>query len=195
MRNWIIATGSSLLLLTACRNGTVTVNTSDTASVQVTVMDDSASIANTLHGFFTWYDANIENLGWTRFVDDSTGEHLVLNEEKLGDYLSDLKASGFVSEELVDHERSYYRACARKWAVEDKDEVPTGLSMDRFHCAMDFIAPYPSGKVSSVVTGDRAEATLTLTGEHGEAFDFKYELKKEGEKWLLSKLGCGTGVE
>ena len=194
MRVSIMAFASTLILFMACRNGASTKNTNNQSEAAV-AMDDSTAIANTLHGFFTWYDAHVEKLGWTRFVDDSTGDHLTLNDAKLGEYLADLKSSGLVSDELLEHERSYFKACARKWATEDKDEVPSGLSMDRFHCAMDYIAPYPTGKVTSVVTADRAEAKLTLTGEHGEVFDFKYELKKEGGKWLLSRLGCETGVE
>ena len=101
-----------------------------------------------------------------------------------------ISASGLVSDELIISEAAYYRACAKKWATEEKDEIPSGLSLDRFHCAMDYIAPYPSGKVSADVKGDRAHAVLTLTGEHGESVDFKYDLKKENGKWLLSKLGC-----
>ena len=154
---------------------------------------DSLAIANSLHGFFTWYDAHVEKLSWMRFVDDS-GPHLKLIEPKLKEYLSDLKASGFISDDLLEEEMTFYKACEKVWAHEVKDEVPTGLEANRFQCAQDFIAPYPSGEVTSVVDGDRANAVLTLTGELGEKATFRFMMKKEQGKWLLSGLGCPTGL-
>ena len=190
MRTWLSVLGYILLSFIACQDATQHREAPAQVDVMATNTVDSVAIANTLHGFFIWYDANLERLGWTRFVDDSTGEHLLLNEDKLRGYLDDLRSSGFVSDELVIEEAAYYRACAKKWATEEKDEIPSGLSIDRFHCAMDYIAPYPTGKVTAAIHGDRAHAVLTLTGEHGASYDFKYDLKKEDGKWLLAKLGC-----
>ena len=187
-----------LFAAASCRPGNREMSPSpkDSASVAVKVEDsaipDSTAITNTLHGFFAWYDAHLEELGWMRFVDEA-GPHLKLNEPKLKEYFADLKASGFISDDLLEEERKFYKACEKAWAHEEKDEVPTGLEADRFHCAQDYVAPYPSGQVRSVIQGDTAQAELILTGEMGEKASFHFTLKKENGKWLLARLGCPTG--
>lgn len=191
----------SLLLLNACRPSANVKDVAKDTSGSVegksdtTVTEpDSTGISNSLTGFFSWYDAHVDSLSAIRFVNDA-GEHLTLDENKLQTYLSALKGSGYVSDELLADEVRFYRACAKEWKTESKDEIPSGLSADRFYCAQDYIAPYQEGKVSSVVNGDRAKAVLTLTGEMGERSEFRFELKKEAGKWLLSRLDCSLGVD
>ena len=91
MRTWLTVLGYIVLSFVACQEAVEHRAAAPAAEAEVTNLADSTAISNTLHGFFTWYDANIENLGWTRFVDDSTGDHLLLNEDGLRLYLDDLR--------------------------------------------------------------------------------------------------------
>lgn len=156
-------------------------------------LPDSVAIVKTIHDFYTWYAANDTILYKIYFTDDS-GEHLTLNEEKLSAYLAQFKASGYISDELIANETRFYRACAKLWQNELKAEVPSGMEADRWLCAQDYIAPYNTGKVTSTINGDRAQAKLTLSDGSYSA-DFTYEMVKENGKWLIAKLGCNSGVE
>lgn len=188
-------------LLTACKpsaektaTARQTLPADSTAVIGTADLPDSVAISNSLIGFFNWYDKHADSLARIRFVDEQK-EHLELDEPLLQRYLSVLGSSGLVSTELLDNETRFYKACEKAWQSEKKDEIPTGLSADRFYCAQDFIAPYSSGKVTSEVNGDRATATLTLTGEMGEKSQFRFDMKKEYGKWLLARLGCDMGVK
>lgn len=154
---------------------------------------DSIAIINTLHDFFTWYDANIERLGKIKFVTDSA-EHLTLNQNNLKIYLNEIKNSGFVSDLLLEDQVKFYSACAKIWKTQKKSEIPEGLQSDRFYCAQDYIAPYNTGKVKATVIEDKANATLSLSGKQNETKDLMFELKKENGRWLLSKTGCNFGI-
>lgn len=158
----------------------------------VQTLPDSAAIEKTIHDFYTWYEANDTIVYKIYFTDDS-GEHLTLNEEKLSAYLAQFKASGYISDELIANETRFYRACAKLWQNEPKEDVPSGMGADRWLCAQDYVAPYNTGKVTSVINGDRAQARLTLS-DGSYSTDFTYEMVKENGKWLIAKLGCDSGV-
>jgi Protein of unknown function (DUF3828) len=155
---------------------------------------ENKAITESLHRFFKWYTAQEVRLGKINYVNEK-GKHLALDEKELKRYLAELKKSGFVSDELLANETKFLRACAKVWQTESKDEVPTGLGADRFLCAQDFVAPYETGAVTSTVNGDKAAATLTLTGEMGEKSAFQFDMVKVNGKWLLAKLGCNSGVD
>jgi hypothetical protein len=167
-------------------------NTPEAAQKKEAVMvSDSVGIADALHGFFKWYEENntrVDSL--YNFIDDS-GQHLTLNQAKLDAYLAEFSKSGFVSNAFVEDEKRFYATCSKFWATEPVDEVPTGLGADRYYCAQDFVAPYSTGKVTSTVKGDQADAVLSLD----EATNFNFKMVKENGKWLLAKLGCNMGVE
>ena len=169
-------------------------STNDTAKVANTgAADDSTAISGCITGFYRWYARNGDSLNAIDFIDER-GSHLKLDTVRLQNYFDFLKTSGFVSDELLENEKRFYRACAAEWLNEQKDEVPSGLAADRFYCAQDYVAPYDSGRVSSVVSGDRAKAVLTLAGQLGENPSFKYDMKRESGRWLIARLGCDSGV-
>lgn len=189
-----------ILFLSACDKPSST-ESNDTKEVKgknessTTSENDHAAITQTLHGFFTWYDANVNRLANINFINEG-GSHTTLNRANLQQYLSELKKSGFVSEELVKNETRYYEACEKAWSkYPASDEVLEGMDADRFYCAQDVIGPYNKGNVSAIITGDHAKATLSLKLDDINHFSIDFELKKEGAKWLLSKLGCDTGVD
>lgn len=160
---------------------------------------DSLAIAKCLHGFFAWYETNQERISKIEYVDGKTG-HFVLDQEKLKQYLNEIKLSGFVSDELVEKETKYYIACSKLWEQNEKDSVPpTGIDIpDRFYCMFDFIAPFETAPVTAEIADNRAKATLSLiySGE-GDSYTEKkfFDLKKEDGKWLISSLYCGMEVE
>ncbi len=196
MKNVLVTILFLISFLIGCKNNEATKNTAttETKALAPAANDDNSAITEALHGFFTWYDANQERIGKIDFVNDK-GKHLALDEKQLAAFHAEVKKSGFVSDELIADEIKFYKACAKSWEEETKGEVPTGMEADRFLCAQDFVAPYNTGKVTSIINGDRAKATLTLTGTQGEKSDFKFDMKKEGGKWLLAKLDCDMGVK
>lgn len=155
--------------------------------------DDGADISDCLKGFYRWYARYGDSARAIDFIDDR-GEHLALDRPRLETYMAYLHSSGYLSRELLDNETRFYEACERLWGREEKDEVPSGLSADRFHCAQDYIAPYESGDVTAVVEGDRAKATLTLSGEMGEKSAYTFDMKREAGVWRIARLGCDSGV-
>ena len=190
----IIAVLCAVYLLTACQN-TETANkeTIENKVIAQSSTNDSTAITETLHGFFSWYEANEERISKIDYINDK-GKHLTLDEKQLQAYLAEVKKSGFVSDEFVADEIKFYQACAKAWQHETTDEVNTGLDADRYHCAQDFVAPYNTGLVTSKINGDRAHAVLTLSDGAGK-IDIEFEMKKENEHWLLAKLGCDMGVK
>ena len=192
MKQCILSTLCALFLFAACKNNETT-KAATPITTQKGLPADSTAIGDALRGFYTWYDKNAERIGNINYINDK-GKHLILDEKQLQIYLTELKSSGFVSDELLADETKFYQACAKEWQTEAKGDVPTGLEADRLLCAQDYVAPYNTGTVTSVINGNRAKATLTLSGEGGKS-DFKYEMVKEGDRWLLAKLDCDMGVK
>lgn len=192
----LIILGAVFITFSSCESSTKKeskLEQPDSEIIQINQLSDSVAIKNTIHAFFTWYDANFERLGKIKFVTDSA-THLSLNENNLQIYLAEIKKSGFVSDELIEDETRFYKACAEIWKKQKKTEIPEGLQSDRFYCAHDYIAPYNTGNVLSTINDEKASAVLSLTGKKNEKNDFRFELKKENGKWLLSKLGCNFGI-
>ena len=188
----IFAALCALCLFAACQNNTTT-KAAETKTL-VSTVSDSAAISESLRAFYTWYDANSQRLGAINFTNNKSA-HTSLDENQLQLYLAEIKKSGLVSDELIADETKFFHACAKLWQNEPSDEPNSGLEADRFLCAQDYIAPYNTGVVSSVINGDRAQSTLTLKGSMpGETNNFNFEMKKENGKWLLAKLGCDMGV-
>jgi hypothetical protein len=160
--------------------GTTPIATKDT---------DQSAIQSTIHGFFRWYEKEDAILSTFAYVDES-GPYRKLNHVALQQYFDHLLKSGFVSQQLLDAERKFYLSCEAYWKTDPQNEPPACLAIDRFYCALDYIAPYYSGEVKSIIDGNEAVASLTLTGAMGEQRIVVYKLTKESDKWLLSGLGC-----
>jgi len=185
-----------IILFVSCENTAPKNSVMAETKTAALVPSDSVAITDALHNFYTWYDANSVRLGKTYNFAIEGGAHTMLDEKQLQLFLAEIKKSGVVSDELIADETKFFQACAKIWQTEDKDAVNTGLESDRFLCAQDYIAPYNTGAVSSVINGNRAQATLALKGTMpGDTNSFKFEMKKENGKWLLAKLGCDMGVK
>ncbi|MEY4934581.1 MAG: hypothetical protein RIS64_940 [Bacteroidota bacterium] len=158
----------------------------DGAAEKNAIDTNPTDVAEALHGFFSWYGDNadrIENNGFTA----EQGGHRVLDEAKFKQYLVELKKSEYVSDELIADENRYYRACAKIWATEPTHKNSVGVT-DRYLCDENaVVALYEKAPVTTIITGDRAKATMTVSPNNTHTFD----LKKENGKWFLAKPSCG----
>lgn len=157
---------------------------------------DSAAIAEALHAFFGWYNANQERLSNRFDFIDTGGKRARLKEAQLTSYANEFKASNVVSQEFVENELKFYRAAEKMWQTEDPEEVLSGVDADKYYCAQDWdAAEFTTAPVRATIKGDRATVALLLdpNGNNGGERDF--ELKKENGRWLLTKTRCDMGVE
>jgi hypothetical protein len=158
---------------------------------------DSAAIADAVHAFFRWYNANQERLAndFVQVLDTKSG-HTKLVEPQFQRYVTSFKASNAVSQEFIDNEVKFYRAAEKLWQNEDPEEVNSGLDADKYYCAQDMDpGEFMSAPVRAEIRGDRAKATLLLDPEGMNGAEREFELKKENGKWLLTKVVCDMGVE
>jgi hypothetical protein len=157
---------------------------------------DSLEIAESLHTFYKWYATTGEPLQTDFNFINQDGEHPVLDEAKLATYLGEFVKSGVVSTAWVADETRFYRACAELWKNEMSGEIISGMDADRFYCAQDGeFAEFQTAPVSVKVNGDQAKVELLLKTDGPNGGPRSFEMKKENNKWLLSKLGCDSGVK
>jgi hypothetical protein len=181
----------------ACTDAGVPVKT-DPVTVQAAENKpgaDSAAIAESLHGFFHWYNGAAERLNSELDFVDVSGPHPRLDESKLQRFLSEFKKSGFVSEAFLQHETNFYRTAAKLWADEDSDGVPSGMDADKFYCAQDMEpAEFTTAPVKVRVQGNTATADLLLDPNGPNGSEKSFEMVKENGKWLLAKVNCDMGI-
>jgi hypothetical protein len=158
---------------------------------------DSTAIAATIHGFYQWYDHNIKDRSKDVDFTKVSGKHLVLDFPLLEKYLSNIKSSGFVSDDFLENDRTYYRACEKIWKTEEYEDAPqTGMDADKYFCAQDYELDYWVKSPVRVTIGDTDVATATLYGQYvGDLKEMNFELKKENGKWLLTNIECDMGID
>jgi hypothetical protein len=152
---------------------------------------DLVAIDEAIHGFYKWYEANMNTLANINYV--KGGKSSTLDNAQLEAYYALLLKSGFISQAYVDADRAYLKNLeATAWKSENVEEEPiTGLDYDRLFCAQDFdINFWVSAPVAAEGLGtDQALATMT-GDEGGSERSQKFELKKENGKWLIAKILC-----
>ncbi|MBV6425922.1 MAG: hypothetical protein KIPDCIKN_00413 [Haliscomenobacter sp.] len=154
---------------------------------------DSAAVADVIHGFYQWYDAFIENGGEKSGFTKEENGHLALDSVAFETYFAQFQETGFVSEEFVQNEWAFFKKCAAFWQNESLGELPTCLDADKYFCAQDWdIQFWTTAPVRINPLGDNRMAA-TLYG--GESEERNFELKKEGDKWVLTKIECDMGME
>lgn len=145
----------------------------------------------TIHGFYTWYDAfrkdDSRNLNFT----DDKGKHLKLDAAKLDTYLGHFMASGFVGTGFIEGRKTFYKNCEKLWQNEPKDEPPSCLDYDPIFCAQDWDLDFwTKAPVFIDLYGDTVAATLRSTvTDNPQEHDF--DLVLENGKWVLLKIECG----
>jgi Protein of unknown function (DUF3828) len=152
---------------------------------------DLMAISQTIHGFYKWYGAFLEDeTKDTNFTNDK-GKYLTLDKVKLQQYFNYLRESGALSETYFKNEQMQLEKCELLWKEEGKDGPPSCLDYDRIFCAQDWdINFWTSAPV--VVEGlgsDKVMATLSdkeVTAVGGQRFS----LQKENGKWMIAAIIC-----
>ncbi len=154
---------------------------------------DSAEIAAVIHGFYKWYDvfAN-KNMQFT----DDTGKYLKLSPTKLEAYYAEFKKTGFVSDEFVENEYSFFKKCEKLWVNENKDELVSCLDADKYFCAQDWDMNFwLNSPVRIKNLGENKMSATMYSTDKENPEERNFELKKENNKWLLTKIVCDMGVQ
>lgn len=152
---------------------------------------DLIAINDVIHGFYKWY---------AEFQNDPAGEinytteknnHLALDLPKLKEYLSLIKASGYISDVLIDNEIAALKACEKLWKNESLDEPPSCLDYDRFFCAQDWdINFWTQAPITAKGLGTQLATAIMSDGEGENLQAQKFDLQKEKGKWLITKIYC-----
>ncbi|MBK9457992.1 MAG: copper resistance protein NlpE N-terminal domain-containing protein [Sphingobacteriales bacterium] len=179
----------SILVLFSCQQETK--KTPETTAVAT----DSSAIANTIHGFYQWYDKYVQDS--TQNVDfiKVVGNHYALDVPLLEKYLASIKSSGFVSADFLDNDMVFYKACEKMWLKEEADGPAIGMDGDKYFCAQDWDINFWTKSPIRINSIGNDKASATLYGTHGESpKEQNFELKKENGQWLLTKIECDMGI-
>lgn len=176
-----------LLGLFACRQNTADKNTPATPLPH----PDQATIANTVHDFYEWYDAFVKDSTRNLNFLDRKGKFARLDRARVDQYFDQLKAGGYISDEYIALEKDFLRKCEPLWQTEDKNEALTGLDYDRVFCAQDWDPDFWTKAPVRVEDMEAGRVKATLAGtEAGTPREHTLELKQEAGKWLIAKIHC-----
>lgn len=152
---------------------------------------DLIAINDVIHDFYKWYAEFLNDPASEINYTSEKNKHLVLDLPKLKQYLSQIKASGYISDVLINNEITALKACEELWKEESLDEPPSCLDYDRFFCAQDWdINFWTQAPVVADGLGTE-QATATMSDGDGElAQTQKFDLRKENGKWLIAKIYC-----
>ena len=185
----------SAFVLFSCKNTTSTyTEAAEVPTDNGGLQDDPDLLAinDAIHGFYKWYETNMNTLANINYV--KGGKPSTLDNARLDAYYAQLKQSGFISQAYVDGDKAYLKNLeATFWRNEDVNEEPlTGLDYDRFFCAQDFdIEFWKTAPIGAEGRGTE-KATATMSGtEGGSPREQKFEMVKENGKWLIAKIPCG----
>lgn len=155
---------------------------------------DLVAINDAIHGFYHWYEANLENLANINYV--SGGQPATLDQAALDNYYEQLRQSGYISQSYIDNDRAYLTNLeATAWKNEDVNEGPlSGLDYDRFVCAQDYDMEFwQTAPIGAEGLGtDRVTATMSGS-EGGSPREQQFDMVKEYGSWKIAKIHCDTG--
>ena len=146
----------------------------------------AGAVADAVHGFYKWY---LQQPGEMIDFTDNTGKYLKLDPSKLDAYLAVFKNSGLISDEFIESEKAFYKACEAIWQNETEGPY-TCLEADRFTCLQD--APelltdhFTKAPVEVIYLSENRVAAKIQE----EDWEDDFELTLENGKWLLAKFGC-----
>jgi hypothetical protein len=157
---------------------------------------DLVAINDVIHGFYAWYDEfqkdETRNINFT----NDKGKHLKLDEAKLNQYFSNIKNSGFISDDFIVSEKATLKKCEQAWQQEEIGDVPSCMDGDRYFCAQDWDIEFWTTAPIGADGLDTDKSVATMSGmEAGSPREQKFELKKENGKWLISKIYCDYGPQ
>jgi hypothetical protein len=168
----------------------------------MTTQDPAAEKAAVILGaknFYTWYNVFVsspDNTGEQYNFIDTSGAHLKLKPAVLDAYLNLYVKTGFVSQDFIQREKTFFQKCEKLWQKEEKDDIPSGMDGDHIQCTQeDMSAIYSKDPAAVQFTApDQATVTYVLSPEP-PAFSLHVFMKKENGKWLYSGNDCDMGVD
>ena len=188
MKKFTIMITLAASLMFSCKEGSSmkTINENEVGREK-----DSMAIAETIHSFYKWYEVfSLDTNTMIDFVDIS-GKHLSLDEAKMKRYYNHFLKTGFVDQDFITNEYNYYKECEMIWQTQPVDEVPYGLDGDKFFCAQDWEVSFWISAPVKIMEIDEHHAKVALVGiVFNQPLERKFELRKIGGKWLLSKVEC-----
>ena len=185
-----------IILFIACTEVPKNAPATTTATAVTPVLSDSAAITDVIHGFYKWYNTfSTDSTKSFDFTNDK-GKHLTLDMPKLEKHLAEFKATGFVSAEFVENDRTFYKKCEKIWQKEEIGDIPSGMDADKYFCAQDWEIDFWTKSPIRIkpLGADKVAATMYGT-EGGGKKEHNFELKKENDKWLLTKIECDMGIK
>jgi hypothetical protein len=187
----IIATTFFISLILSCQNPAPESQNTITSEAA-----DSTSIAGTVHGFYQWYDSFINDRANDIVFTKIEGDHYILDTFLLDKYLSRFVATGFVSDEFISNQKSYWNACEQLWKDEGiETEILSGTDADKFFCAQDWDIEFWTKAPVKVSPVGENRAFVTLFGsEAGSPREQNFEMVKKDEKWLIADIECDMGI-
>lgn len=179
----------SALFFSSCQEGT------QKTPESTAVASDSSAIAEAIHGFYQWYDHYLRDEAKSIDFVKTVNKHYALDQTLLEKYLANINASGFVSAEFLDNEMAFYKACEKLWQKEEAEGPPSGMDADKYFCAQDWDLNFWTKSPVRIKSIGADKVAATLYGVmSGSPLEHNFELKKENEKWLLTKIECDMGI-
>lgn len=180
----------AFVLLSACNN-----NASKT-DAENPRQADSTAITAQIHGFYQWYDKAVNaNVNAANFVKTVDG-HYALDVSLMDKYYADFTKSGFVSPAFIDGEVAYFKACEKLWLTEEADGPPLGMDADKYFCGQDWDIKYFTESPLKIYSIEGTKASVALIGQgYDGTMERKFELVKNGDKWLIEKIECDMGMD
>lgn len=143
----------------------------------------------TVINFLTWYRDHMTtmiNIGLVnQDMKDST-EFYSVNFQETERYLTELKNSGFISDQYLNTWRNYFKKADEQFKITHQyDGPPEGFDFDLIMWAQDFdLSEIEKAKTLEELNGDHA----TVTVEFPYQYKLQYSLSKQNDKWLIDDI-------
>ena len=185
---------AALLFLLSCNNGRNSdiKNAVDSAAVIAQPVQNSDA-ANAAINFLKWYKQHrdtitkIEMVNNVTYGENEKGKPYSVNFGKAQEYLSALRASGYISDKYMSNQMDYYKKCDKYF--KENPELggpPVGFDFDLVLWTQEIestLAAIDTAKVMEQVTGsDTAAVTLDVM------MQLKFRMSKAGGKRLIDNI-------
>ena len=154
--------------------------------------EEMLSPTSTVTEFLKWYRTNYEKLMQITMVDggiyqrpDSTKNYSV-NFTGTEEYLTQLKSTGFISDQYVDEWRAYFKKADDDMkASPENDGPPMWFDYDLIMLSQDFdLAEIEKATTTEALNDGKA----TVTFEFYPGYILKYSLSTIDGKWMIDKI-------
>jgi hypothetical protein len=190
MKKNILLSLSMMMIFFACQESPTKTMT-ETSDISA----DSTAITTVIHDFYEWYGDFVMGEKSIIFIKEENG-HNVLDLPLLDEYLAKFQATELVSNQFIDRQIAYYRACEKIWQKESADDIPSGLDADKYFCGQDYDINFWIKSPVRLESIDGNKVIATMYGMEGDLpKEQNFELVKENNKWLLSEIECDMGID